>query len=115
MANYLLSKLTASLNKACVRISLAQCLQEPVTKGIFFSKGWLSQKEEQDGMHSVCDSAVKVLSFVYARNIICVMKLISAYHKGCISPTDEVKQYLHHTPCKVASVKNPCTVETFPL
>lgn len=46
MANYLLPKLTASLNKACVRIALAQCLQEPATKGVIFSKGWLSQKEE---------------------------------------------------------------------
>lgn len=33
------------------------------------------------------------------------MKLISTYQKGCISPRDEVKQYLQHTPWKVASVK----------
>lgn len=92
MANYLLSNLMARLNKTCVRNSLSQRFQEPVAKGIVFSQGCLSQKAECGGVLSLRDSAVKLLSSVHTRNIICIMKLISTYQKGCIPPRDEAKQ-----------------------
>lgn len=58
----------AGLNKAYIRISLAQCLQEPVTEGVFSQRAGCHKKNRM-----ACAVFVTQLSKIY---LLCVQKML---------------------------------------
>lgn len=114
MASYLLSKLTARLNKACVRISLSQCSQKTCQKRHCFVKGLVVTKAIRWQTQSLWLSCQGFIFYVYNKYYLCNEdnKHISErlYFSQRWSKTVITTYTMEGGFCK-----NPCKAETFLL